>query len=163
MKESELKEHELLALNCYRLFEKQKKDVMLSNTSKTGALYQFGKDIAEKLEPELKPVDMSVLVNSGVDCVFAGKHVGGLVVISESKTHPYKNDLNDVRHRKCKPRMNYWFSAENFKDVKDLVKKLEEAGFELEIISKTIYGYTTITAFMIKDKKANRCWPWEVE
>ena len=60
MKESELKEHERHALKIYRRW-----DSISYATLEARSLYQFGKEIAEKLEPELKPVDMSVLVNSG--------------------------------------------------------------------------------------------------
>ena len=163
MKESELKEHERIALNCYRLFEKQKKDGMLSKTSKTGALYKFGKEIAEKLEPELKPVDMSALVNSGIDCVFSDTDIGELSGIEPSCYYAYENARNGSRHSTAKPRMKYWFSAENFENPEGLVEKLERSGFG---VSKKLYGTMRdlkLQSFMIKGLQDGYCWPWEVE
>jgi len=171
MKESELKEHERIALNCYRLFEKQKKDGMLIKTSKTGELYKFGKEIAEKLEPEIKPVDMSVLVNSGIDCLFSmrvGFDNSPVMCHLKCISPNGFTSEDDLLWNYCKPRMNYWFSTENFKNVKGLMGKLEEAGFELEVMYKTIYimgsdYITAITAFTIKGLQDGYCWPWEVE
>ena len=162
MKESELKVHERHALSIYRQVEKS---APRFTTISAESLYQFGKEIAEKLEPELKPVDMSMLIGSGVDCAFSDD----LRDLDTEEAFAFLGKVNQESMRflttenypfnYCKPRMNYWFSADNFDDVDDLLTRLNKAGFEI-ILKSTADG---IVSFMIKDKKADRCWPWEVE
>lgn len=156
MKESELKEHEREALKVYRTHNEDA-------INPWGHLYQFGKEIAKKLEPELKPVDMSVLMGSGIDCVFSNfnnfraQRIGSLTGISSDF---YYCGVREKGYEYCKPRMNYWFSAENFEDVDGLMKSLAAAGFS---VSKKLYGGLKTQSFMIKDLQDGFCWPWVVE
>ena len=109
------------------------------------------------MPPKVTPVDMSVLVGSGIDCEFwdlkGVGYNGQLVGITNA---PEYRSLGDFWDR-CKPRMGYWFSAMNFKDADKLVKELRAAGFAGE------QTYTTgpTIEFRITGLALNRCWPWE--
>lgn len=165
MKESELKDYERHALEIYRHFSRKDVEPTFSTMRKTKSLYEFGKEIAEKLEPELKPVDMSVLVNSGIDCVFWDWHgreyMDFLIKIGKGDaTFGSSKGLEP----KCKPRMNYWFSAENFDDTFNLIDRLEKAGFVLgKSYLRLDDGDLHLKAFKIKGLQDGCCWPWEVE
>jgi len=108
---------------------------------------------------KVTPVDMSVLVGSGIDCEFWGlkgaNYNGQLVCITDAPEYKYRS-LGDFWDR-CKPRMNYWFSAMNFRDADKLVKELRAAGFAVE------QTYTTgpTIEFRITGLADDRCWPWE--
>jgi hypothetical protein len=108
------------------------------------------------MPPKVTPVDMSVLVGSGIDCEFwdlKGVYNGQLVGITDA---PEYRSLDDFWAR-CQPRMNYWFSAMNFRDVTALIIKLRNAGFDVE---RTHTGGPTIE-FRITGIADDRCWPWE--
>jgi hypothetical protein len=105
------------------------------------------------MPPKLVPVDMSVLVGSGIDCEFwdlKGVCNGQLVGITDA---PEYRSLDDFWDR-CNPRMNYWFSCKNFKSSFTIVKNLEIAGFVVE-------SCMSFTHFQITGIADDRCWPWE--
>jgi hypothetical protein len=105
------------------------------------------------MPPKLVPVDMSVLVDSGIDCEFwglSGVYNGQLVGITDA---PEYRSLDDFWDR-CQPRMNYWFSCKNFKSSFTIVKNLEIAGFVVE-------SCMSFTHFQITGVADDRCWPWE--
>jgi hypothetical protein len=101
----------------------------------------------------LTPVDMSVLVGSGIDCEFwdlKGVYNGHLVAITSAPEYRAIGDFWD----RCKPRMNYWFSCKNFKSSSTIVENLELAGFVVE-------SCIAFTHFQITGIAEGRCWPWE--
>jgi len=115
------------------------------------------------MPPKVTPVDMSVLVGSGIDCEFWDegelKILGALNGFEKSSvtTRNYYIDMTGTLFELCKPRMGYWFSAMNFKDADKLVKELRAAGFAGE------QTYTTgpTIEFRITGIADDRCWPWE--
>ena len=161
MKKSELKKHEKIAYEFY--LEYIKGHVTPCN-DQSRALLEYGKEIAGKLESELKPVDMSALVDTGIDCVFEQFDEGFTTVVGELSAvmgnefflHGYP--LFDM----CKPRMGYWFSALNFDGSRTIVNFLRDAGFNIE---EKFYPdcICAIEAFKITGLKDGYCWPWECE
>lgn len=114
--------------------------------------------LADMLKPKLTPVDMSVLVYSGIDCWFGNKGSpmkewysmltgvcvgGGYWRQSPRSVHPI-----------CKPRMRYWFGCGNFKNPDKLLTDLHGAGF------RVAKGYHQ---FKITGLREGRCWPWECD
>ena len=158
MKKSELKEHEKIAYKFY--LEYTKGDIRTYPQAR--ALVEFGKEIAEKLGSELKSVDMSVLVDSGVDCVFDECNIAALHEIVEADpVYTYVCDKDNF-HKHCKPRMDYWFSTLNFGGSRTIVNFLRDAGFNIE--EKLYPGcICAIEAFKITGLKDGYCWPWEAK
>ncbi len=111
-----------------------------------------------RIRPKLKAVDMSVLVGSGVDCGFSDElHKNALVRVglfsgSNREDFPFR-DNSGVDWKYCKPRMNYWFSYNNFTNVRDLLGNLRDAGFSVQ---------TDVGCFKIVGLLEGYCWPWEV-
>ena len=103
---------------------------------------------------------MSVLVNSGIDCVFSDD----LKDLDTEESFALLGKINQESRRflttenypfnYCKPRMNYWFSAENFNDVDKLADSLFVTGFHV------LQGRD---AFMIEGLQDGYCWPWEIK
>ena len=109
------------------------------------------------MPPKLVPVDMSVLVGSGINCEFwdlKGVYVGQLVGITDAPEYRYRS-LDDFWAR-CQP-PGYWFSAMNSRDVNALIIKLRNAGFDVD---RTHTGGPTVE-FRITGLADDRCWPWE--
>ena len=65
--------------------------------------------------PEQKEIDMSVYVQSGIDCEFSQsfttlsrKHIGKLHCIHDRKaSYPYNNKTANTNYNQCRPRMNH--------------------------------------------------------
>lgn len=111
---------------------------------------------------ELKPVDMSVLVGSGIDCEFFElgdfpDYCTELSYLCELHQHKegwlYRASSGDA-YSHCRPKMNYWFSDFNFQDVFGTTSDLEAAGFELD---------ARVNIFCIEGLQEGYCWPWESE
>jgi len=112
-------------------------------------------------EPELKTVDLSVLVDSGIDCEFwhdapsVGGYIGQLGSIG---VHEYQ--LNQVMSggRKCypfcRPRLDHWQSLMN-KPIPSIKFKriLSDAGFEFKLDGRHILFTGLADGY---------CYPWEV-
>lgn len=123
--------------------------------------------LSKTIKSKLKPVDMSVLVGSGVDCVFCDcKDFKGMEfhysMLDKIKL-PEKSALdtlyvsyNNVPWFYCKPRMNYWFSFHNFEVSTPLIRRdLHDAGFDADLDAKDF-------SFIINGLREGYCWPWEV-
>lgn len=111
----------------------------------------------------LKSVDLSVLIDSGIDCEF---RTGQLFVfqnlssINTDEDYPYcAADLQI--YRRCKPRMNYWFCGLQFDGDWHIIKRLTTAGFEVE--DKWDDHYRIWIGFRITGLQDGYCWPWECE
>ena len=106
-----------------------------------------------------KPVDMSVLVDSGVLCVFSDSHnlklKGFLLQISHET---YALD-NFTTWKYCRPLYGHWHSAKNFGDVEGFIAKLVDAGFCVG--TDKCYGVTE--HFRIIGLQDGYCYPWESE
>lgn len=102
------------------------------------------------------PVDMSVLVDSGIDCLF--RNIGGVRwSMSELKAICTNQDYMDEHSEPwdfCKPRMHHWFSDFNFDAPLDLHNALTRAGFMLDYRD---------AAFKIIGLHDGYCWPGEIE
>lgn len=113
MKRSELSWYQNEALIAKEMSDKSENEIPQGIWA-FKALAEFGKDIAEQLESELEPVDMSVLVDSGIDCVFemddqvCMSAIGVLSAIMENEYLEYSTDFwantkhGDLRRDLCK-------------------------------------------------------------
>lgn len=178
----DLTEAELACLELYEMVEnghESRADVYQGRDYYPKA-YNIGKAITESLKPKLKPVDMSVLIDSGVYCRFSN-HEGSLdekgfnsllKICNPSTSYLYQS--NQSTYRFCKPRTDYWFSAVNFTDVEKLIDRLHDAGFKVTVNRIMVsYGESFIgggvspggiNAFKIEPElRDGFCWPWEVE
>tara|TARA_B110000238_G_scaffold198694_1_gene243977 strand:+ start:1031 stop:1516 length:486 start_codon:yes stop_codon:yes gene_type:complete len=101
----------------------------------------FEKWCRERFEPAKKVIDLSVLIESGIDCEFKddfSSHItiGTLLRITDCPSYPYETDNSkDEVHEECQPRMNHihawksgacpiegfvvraWFDTEDFTTV----------------------------------------------
>lgn len=106
-------------------------------------------------EDKPKPVDLSALIDSGIDCEFweadCYTTIGNLTNIKGKNA--YRSDLHWYEH--CVPRMNYWFSGMNFDYPVGLRYNLFEAGLDVEVTE-------SLDAFRITGLRDGYCWPWEL-
>lgn len=85
-----------------------------------------------------KPVDMSVLVNSGVLCEFSNSDDFNwscceFLVKTAFSCGLYDYSAKDGRvYTYCRPLYGYWHSANNFDRADILANKLNSAGFKVE-------------------------------
>lgn len=100
----------------------------------------------------MKPVDLSVLIDSGIDV--DDKDMRGVYY------DPLFFNVDLYIERRSKPRMSYWFSNANDYwggvGIDAAVTKLVDAGFDVDV-NRQAY------AFRIHGLRDNYCWPWEVE
>lgn len=101
------------------------------------------------------PVDLSVLIDSGIDCL--------VTFSSDGYVHILSLDWNVDRlvRNRVKPKMNYWFCSLQFDGDWDIVTRLTNAGFEVE--DKWDDHYREWIGFRIIGLQDNYCWPWEIE
>ncbi len=132
------------------------------NTTAESALNHFleaGKNCV-RIAPTLKPVDMSVLVDSGIDCEFSGVEcfadpaVGQISAIGDEKGG-YLRGM--TRYGYCRPRLDHWHSPKNCGGIPMIWKRLVEAGFDVELDEDANY----VHAFRISGESKGRCYPWE--
>jgi len=109
---------------------------------------------AEKKKECRKPVDLSVLIDSGMD-------VGNCAPINIEWLQPTSDSMNVFAMTKYRyaPRMNYWFSARNFEYPLVLADKLTDAGF---VVVLDEYADHVIN-FMITGLQDGYYWPWECD
>ena len=110
-----------------------------------------------RVRPTLKPVDMSVLIGSGIDCEFSdgdnwrpwssllGKIEGGRFFPQHSGFQAFGT---------CRPRQDYWHSLLNCSKM--LCSQLASAGFD---ITKDCEHYSVL----IHGTADDYCYPWAVE
>ena len=109
-----------------------------------------------RIKPKLKPVDLSVLFDFGIDCEFSSDGVewlvGFLADIDSVCNYPYARAPKG-RWFYCRPRMSYWASSCNGNyPCGEVVSVLRGAGFATSrcgdsfIVEGLIEGFT---------------WPWE--
>ncbi len=110
-----------------------------------------------RVRPTLTPVDMSVLVGSGIDCTFTGggdyRH-GPLIGICGENYHLGTDSGAHSAHSRCRPRMDHWHSLMNIKRgsaSEAVTDDLVSAGFELQFLN----GSIKITL------QEGYCMPWE--
>ena len=125
-------------------------------------------EIDKAMKPNLKPVDLSVLIEYDIDCEFS--HLDE----SEQRNHIDKlsNILNGCVYRDrrrvhwsaCRPRMNHIhaFEFKSYKQADDLRTKLTKAGFVFSV-DKTNGAYGIILLLSAFDKSPDHCWPWEIQ
>lgn len=125
-----------------------------------------------RVKPELKPVDLSVLIESGIDCEFWDKigaistSIKTLTGIDSSLQYPYLNTAHSYKY--CQPRHDYWHvwlggdcplprgfvidcmlrNGNTYENAVDL--SWEHAGYGSDII-----------AFKVLRLADGYCYPWE--
>jgi len=130
--------------------------------------------------PQPKIIDMSYMINNGVDCEFSvngGESwtVGKLkdIVSTESENYPYVFiSYGANRWKQCRPRMNEWLAHTGDKCPvpEGFVGKIRLAnGAECAIqdLTEAFWGHTRATArdivqFMITGTAEGYCYRWEV-
>lgn len=139
-------------------------------------LHDIGFGLKKALTPKKKPVDMSVLVDSPIDCEF-WHHGSKIKTISQLKSISkqlcgekmvYEDaDPKRVGHALyCKPRMDYPFSVDLFscqKECHEFINILDSVGFKLEVIDDEYFNILNNRSFKIIGLKDGYCWPWECE
>lgn len=129
-----------------------------------------------------KPVDLSVLIKSGIDCEFvysnATNHRDRLIIekLTEITSNDYATryvNSNEKAHLYCKPRMNHWHYWDGGdcplpEGIKVSVKTLRCAAYDGDCLSfswgrkiRAVDG--NIIAFKVLGLADGYCWPWEVE
>lgn len=134
-----------------------------------------------ELIPTKKPVDLSVLIDSSIDCEFSDNeflydNFGVLAALTEGNTCPY-HKRNAIAYKYCRPRLNRvhaWMPTE------DSVCPLPE-GFIVRVYLRngdemdrmaTDFNWSVrqaspknsnIIAFKVKGLAEHFCWPWECE
>ncbi len=110
-----------------------------------------------RIKPKLKPVDLSVLVDSGILCEMWNsdgqslpKSVAFLKYAGINSDYPYQVQSGGF-WRYCRPALLYWQCASNLeKPLADFIS----AGF--------LYVFNpSDTAFRITGLREGFCWPWE--
>ena len=110
------------------------------------------KEVEDLLRKEPEPVDLYVLIDSGIDC--SRFDTDGYEPLNDEWS---EIDLADLGVR---PRTNYWFSEHNFKgNAGHVACTLEGAGFVLEYDRDD----SQWTAFRITGLQDGYCWPGECD
>lgn len=126
----------------------------------------MAEDGSIRIAPALKPVDMSVLVNSGIDCEFsdckfsAGAPIGQLTGLSTKGEQHYNSSTGSCWPH-CRPRQDYWHSLHNCPVLDGegpfstkTFNNLRGAGFDVRHgESGKIFYFTGVLV--------GRCYPWE--
>lgn len=140
------------------------------HTSSVRAAWRAGEKLKQALNP--KPVDMSVFVDSPIDCVFfrgvnrdgdpINVRMGNLKSVSDTWRPYCRSEYPNGEYEYCKPRINYWFSVDLFAsgcDCGKSIESLESAGFEVD--ANYFDGY--MRSFKITGLRDGYIWPWECE
>ena len=107
----------------------------------------------DMMHKQATAVDLYALVGKGIDC--SRFDADGYEPLNDEW---YEIDLADLGVR---PRTNYWFSALQFDDDWDMLKRLQDAGFKVE--DKWDDQWMTWMGFRITGLQDGYCWPWELE
>lgn len=136
-----------------------------------GEVTQFTIDTVDALKQALtqKPVDMSVLIDSPVDCVFWNREeeyplIGECVKMIGNKF--FMAGVGDFKY--CKPRMDYPFSVELWFSEEVMIKfrdSLFESGFESTLTGRLNFRGSSEVYHSIKitGLRENYCFPWEFD
>lgn len=120
-----------------------------------------------RIKQELKPVDLSVLIKSGVDCEFwdSGQEfhvIGKMIEVETDTTYKYV-DVDSTNYMHCRPRMNHIHAialAEYEETIPVVVRDLEKAGFKFNY--KVVNWTDRILLIEFTGLADGYCWPWEV-
>lgn len=105
--------------------------------------------------PAVKAVDLSVLIDSGIDCSYYGVEGEGYLPLDVDADWKPKELVNC----NVQPRMDYWFSALQFEEKWSIVRCLQKAGFEVE--ARCDDDYRGWLGFRITGLQDGYRWPWE--
>lgn len=132
----------------------------LNATLEDGLDRMCGNPAQVRIAPTLTPVDMSVLVGSGIDCEFFENGQGvdsisPLVKIERDAKNEYVDQFGAYSQR-CRPRMDHWHSlfGMGIDEGDNLVERLRDAGFDIE--RSGCKGHVRFGGV-----KPKFCMPWE--
>lgn len=131
-----------------------------------------------RIKPTVTPVDLSVLIASGIDCEFIDPNYGHthihINMLSHISGDHYYIDTTTLSYNKCKPRMNHWH-AWNRGDCPLPEGLTFELRFRNGSVHESILGVNDIRwcyskrdtamdiiAFKVTGLADGYCWPWEV-
>jgi len=141
--------------------------------------YWMNNSDSVRIKPELKPIDLSVLIQSGIDCEFLDEnsrtwYIAGALHSLDGKPLCYYNALHRESY-KCRPRMNHWHSWQGgecplpegflvelrFRDGNEL-----KSGYYSDITCirwSQDNHESDIIAFKVIGTADTHCMPWDVE
>jgi len=116
-----------------------------------------------RIKPELTPVDLSVLVDSGIDCVFTGGQIGKLYsVVGENYNMLIGGCQKYMAFSRCTPRLNSWHAGGNMTDSCDrMAERLVTAGFNVLLGVADCSNSLRINSDLPLIN--GFCMPWEME
>ena len=130
------------------------------NTERALRAYLDGYELT--IAPTLKPVDMSVLIDSGIDCEFGEgvyRVIGSLHSIDDGDSHKYGLCGTGHFHQYCRPRLDYWHSCGNMQNesAQIMAEKLFSAGFNCQL------GFGNMSLFIDAERPLldGHCYPWQ--
>lgn len=116
-----------------------------------------------RVKPTLTPVDMSVLVASGIDCEFSDSLFEGVPLIGSLTADCGDHYVSDCGQEwgAFRPRMDHWHSLRNLAErdgwipgTTDAVHALRCAGFDVDQSSDGQH-------LRFNGAQDGRCYPWE--
>lgn len=127
-----------------------------------------------RIRPELKPVDLSVLIKSGIDCEFWGTNyhtplIGKLTDIDNLNTRYCKDNSDKGYWDRCQPRLNHWHNwqgddcplPDGFM-VQVIYRDGDRDTLESSRLHWTHYSSVEdIIAFKVLRLTEGYCYPWE--
>lgn len=136
-----------------------------------------------RIKPEVTPIDLSVLIQSGIDCEFSsfapaiGATIGILESINAIDQRLYVGNVDGSGGNKdynlCRPRMYHWHSWQGGKCPLPEGLRVEvkfRSGEKRRIFvgeHKWFHDNTCssneIIAFRVLGKADTHCWPWECD
>ena len=151
--------------------EMEHNDAVLSST--------FSNGMCElRIKPKLKPVDLSVLIDSGIDCEFTDHH-GAKYLSNLSHINHIVPDKYRLEHvgffKQCRPRLNHWHSWQGGECPlpEGLVVEVMQRGVKFTGVNPVVdlrWEHSgvehDIIAFRIPSDQPladGFCWPWEME
>ena len=124
-------------------------------------------DRKAKPKPTKKPVDLSVLIDSGIDCVMGDTLDDNVISpLTHFNKCPVEDSYWDDAEnpwKYCRPRMNHihaqWLGQQM---ARQLVLNLRYAGFKFDEYTRKVGGKTMLIIANIEPKKGY-CYPWQME
>ena len=143
------------------------------------SIHCWNSDSDYRIKATKKPVDLSVLIESGIDCEFKELitnfwFVGKLKNIRDAGASPYKDGHTYWDH--CHPRMNHihaWqggecplpegFVIKLYKWSVHQPSRVVEVTTSEEWLNALSHLHTTVYGFEVIGLADGYCWPWECE
>lgn len=146
-----------------------------SGWERFGGDFFFSPDVEYRRKPQKKAVDLSVLIESKIDCEFSTSPSFELAIWDT--LHSLSNRINQYSSsvhsclRYCRPRMNHWHSWQGgecplpdglWVDI-DRRDGLGNRGYSTDYSWRHTGTGNDIIAFKVTGLAEGYCWPWEID